>query len=109
MPDIAAVLAVAAVVAAAGFGSWAAVRGLGHYYLAAKARRLGRLHLAVSARLHESQRQVERQQQRIAILLISLGRQQERGDGLREISEASALAAQLFGAAADSRPAPLDG
>lgn len=97
MPDIAAALIVAAQVASAGVGGWAAVRGLGRCYLGAKARRLGRLHLAVSARLHESQRQLERQQ--------------ERGDGLREISEASALAAQLFGgigAAADRQQMPLE-
>lgn len=82
---------------AASVGSWAATYGLGRCYLAVKARRLARLHLAVSARLHESQRQLERQQQRADILLIRLGRQQERGEGLREISEAAALAAQLFG------------
>jgi hypothetical protein len=98
-------------VAAACAGGWIAVRGLGRCYLSRKARRLGRLHLAVSARLHELKRQHDRLQQRADILLIRLSRQQERTDGLREISEASALAAQLFGALEDSpesRPMPLD-
>lgn len=100
-----------AIVVAAGVGSWIAVRGLGHCYLLRKVRKLGRLHLAVSARLYEAKRQLAHQQQRTDILLLRLGKQQERTDGLREISEASALAAQLFGALEDSpesRPMPLD-
>jgi hypothetical protein len=100
-----------AIVVAASVGSWMAVRGLGHCYLLHKVRKLGRLHLAVSVRLYEAKRQLAHQEQRTDILLLRLGKQQERANGLREISEASALAAQLFGAmenSHESRPMPLD-
>jgi hypothetical protein len=61
-----------------------------------KGNRCARMHLAVSARLHEVSKRCAEERGRVDVLLLRLGRQVERGEGLREISEAAALAARLF-------------
>lgn len=51
-------------------------------------------------RIDELRYQIGIERRRSAELLIRLGRQQERQEGLREISEAAALASRLFEPAA---------
>lgn len=59
------------------------------------ARKLGRLHLATGARLHEAQQHLRRREQRCDALVARLARLQGHIDALRESSTAVAMAAQL--------------
>lgn len=59
------------------------------------ARKLGRLHLATGARLHESQQQAQRLARRCDSLVARLARMQGHIDALRETGTAVAMAAQL--------------
>jgi hypothetical protein len=48
-----------------------------------RGRRCARMHLAVSARLHEVNKRCAEERGRVDVLLLRLGRQVERGEGLR--------------------------